>query len=311
MKLFPVFIAVLLFLPSIQIDKHFVFYDGMLRSYIIHVPTSYHGQKFPLVIVLHGGGGNSWRMMEKTGFSNAADEFNFIVVYPDGTWKLNEHPLLNAIYSLILWKYRFFTWNAGYCCGYAFEKGVDDVGYIEKLIDILSKRYNIDSHRIYVVGHSNGGILAYYVASSLSSKIAAVGVVAASIGGYANENSSLWKIPSPAHPVSIIHIHGLRDTHIPYNGGHGENASGSRIDLSVNDSISFWVNADGCNEKETYFIYDGKIKVDDYKGGKNNTEVVLYTLIEGKHAWPGKNYNYYGFNATTTICNFLLNHPKY
>ncbi|HEC76283.1 MAG TPA: hypothetical protein ENI33_03350 [Thermoplasmatales archaeon] len=283
-------------------EQHYIFYDGMIRTYSIHVPLSYDGSETPLFIVLHGGGGNSWHMEEKTGFSKKADEMGFIVLYPDGTWKFSEYNILNALLSLFMWKNRFLTWNSGYCCGYAYEKNIDDVGYIDMLIEKVKRDYNVNSSRIYVVGHSNGGMLAYRIASELSNKISAAGIVAGSIGGYANANSTLWMISQPSHPVSIIHIHGMHDSHVPYNGGHGENATGTRIDLAVNDSISFWVEADECNPlPETNFIYNETIKVDRYIGGKNNSEVVLYSLIYGEHWWPGKNYRYFNFDATDAV----------
>ena len=278
-------------------SKHHLIYDGKIRTYLIHIPPSYTGETpTPLVIALHGGGGNAQHMEEKTSFSLKADEKGFIVVYPDGTGKLRN---------------RFLTWNAGYCCGYAYENNIDDVGFIKTLIKKLQNTYNINSSRIYVAGHSNGAMLAYLVAAELSSIIAAIAPVAGSIGGYATNNSPLWIIPQPSCPVSIIAIHGKLDSHVPYDGGHGVNASGSRMDLSVNESITFWVQHNGCNPTpETKIINNGTIIVDKYSNGRNHTDVVLYTLANGEHWWPGSNYQYQNFSATDTIWDFFAKHPK-
>jgi len=278
-------------------DKQYLIHDGRIRTYIVHLPPVYDGKKpLPLIIALHGGGGNAQHMEEKTGFSLKADEEGFIVVYPDGTGRLRN---------------RFLTWNAGYCCGYAFENNVDDVGFIRVLIKKLQNTYKIDSNRIYVTGHSNGAMLTYRVGAELSDVIAAIAPVAGSIGGYATNESSLWIIPEPTYPVSVIVIHGRLDSHVPYDGGHGKNASGSRVDLSVNESIAFWVEYNGCNPTpQTNITNNGSVIVDTYSGGRNGTEVVLYTLVNGGHWWPGSNYQYQNFSATDVIWDFFSKHPK-
>src|SRR5258706_14410006 len=55
------------------------------RTYILHIPTSYNGSiATPLVLSLHGDGGNADSEMSLTNFNPLADEKGFIVVYPNG-----------------------------------------------------------------------------------------------------------------------------------------------------------------------------------------------------------------------------------
>jgi hypothetical protein len=61
------------------------------------------------------------------GFDAVADRRGFIVTYPEGSDRAR--PLLNA-----LGKPGFLTWNAGGCCGYAVEHGIDDVGFIRAMV---------------------------------------------------------------------------------------------------------------------------------------------------------------------------------
>lgn len=234
-------------------------------------------------------------MMEKTDMNSIADEEGFITVYPKGTGRFRN---------------RFLTWDAGYCCGYALENNIDDVGFIKALIEELQNTFNIDPSRIYVTGHSNGAMLTYRLGAELSDIIAAIAPVAGSIGGYATENSSLWMIPKPTSPVSVIVIHGKLDDHVPYDGGHGVNTSGTRIDLSVNESIAFWVQHNKCNPIPQVNESDGVIQ-ETYSGGQNGTEVVLYTLINGKHWWPGSEKDpTKELSATEIIWEFFEAHPK-
>lgn len=275
-------------------------YDGRTRSYIIHIPSNYtDSQPIPLLIALHGGGGNSENMMEKTGFNTLADNEGFIVVYPDGTGKL---------------KNRLLTWNAGHCCGYALENMVDDVGFIRALIQNLQDTYNIDSKQIFVTGHSNGGMMTYRLGAELSDIIAAIAPVAGTIGGHETENSTLYIIPEPDHPVSVIALHGLLDEHVPYYGGHGKNSSGTRIDVSVNESIAFWVENNQCNTTPyRYESESGNIIIDTYSEGQNGVEVTLVTIVNGGHWWPGSDKDPYGgeeINGADIIWDFFKTHPK-
>ena len=105
-------------------------FDGRERFYLLHIPPSYDPtQPTALVIVLHGGGGNAVGASRMTGFSDEADRGGFVVVYPEGTGRLQG---------------RLLTWNSGNCCGSAMDNNVDDVGFIDALISKLETQLNID-----------------------------------------------------------------------------------------------------------------------------------------------------------------------
>ena len=81
---------------------------GRTRTYFVHTPPGFQGdEKLPLVMVLHGGGGNADNAEKMSGMSDKADAANFLVVYPDGTGGMGEH---------------FHTWNSGNCCALRREK---------------------------------------------------------------------------------------------------------------------------------------------------------------------------------------------
>jgi polyhydroxybutyrate depolymerase len=270
--------------------------DGRKRSYVLHLPSSYNNKtKMSLVIVLHGGGGNAENIMTMTDFSTKSDAAGFIVVYPNGTSRFNNDKLL--------------TWNAGNCCGYALDNNVDDVAFIRALIDELLSRLAVDPARIYATGMSNGGMMCYLLGCQLSDKIAAIAPVAGAMG---MDNCY------PTQPVSVIIFHGTADEHVLYNGGEPLKKvdNHTRIDKSVSYAVNFWVNANDCSpvpQKEVV----GTIIEETYSDGKDGSEVVLYTIIDGKHAWPGGTQGWLGgdvptkeISATNLIWDFFANHPK-
>lgn len=277
--------------------KYNLNYGDFDRSYILHIPPNYNNStSVPLVIVLHGGGGSAEDIEKVTGFSKKADEEGFIVVYPQGVGG---------------------TWNANYCCGQAMANNVDDVGFILKVISDVETRQKIDPNRIYATGFSNGAMMSYRLASEASNTFAAIGVVSGSIGGKTSENSIPYLPKTPSQPVSVIVFHGTEDQHVLYNGGHGKETTGSRIDLSVNDSVLFWVNADKCSSDPVIENITGNINRRSFSGGLNGTMVDLYTIIGGGHAWPGgEKGSIFGdeptseISATDLIWEFFKSHPK-
>lgn len=273
-------------------------FGGRTRTYLLHLPPAYDGTApLPLVIFLHGGGGNAQGAVSRYGFNEVADREGFIVAYPNGTGVLRD---------------RVLTWNAGHCCGYALERDVNDVGFLRALIEKLEAGLNVDGKRVYVTGHSNGGMMAYRAGAELSDLIAAIAPVAGSIGGQAEAGAPQVVIPQPGAPVSVVAFHGLLDSHVLYGGGHGVNTSGTRVDLSVADSIAFWVHADGC-DPAAQTQTSASVIVEMYVGCAGGSEVTLYTVTNGGHSWPGSSFGEgqtQEISATNEVWEFFKRHTQ-
>jgi polyhydroxybutyrate depolymerase len=244
-------------------------FGGLTRTYLIHVPPSYdRTTAMPLLLVFHGGGGTGEGMAKLTHMSNVSDEAGFIAVYPDGYKN---------------------TWNDGRGVSASELAGVDDVGFISKLIDTLSNQYRIDSNRVYATGMSNGGFFTDRLACELSDKIAAVAVVAATM------SPNISNACSPARPLSVMIIQGTADPLVPIGGGEvrglygGERGSA----LSLNDTVKRWVQMNECAPDPTVtnlpIVSDDGTRVlrETYGQCTQGAEVVIYIIDGGGHAWPG------------------------
>lgn len=237
--------------------------DGQEREYLLYLPSNFEATSpLPVVLVFHGGGGNAEATVEITGFNHQADESGFVVVYPNGSGRL-ENSLL--------------TWNGGYCCGYAMENEVDDVAFVRALIDDLNATFPLDRRRIYATGVSNGGILAYYLACELSDRIAAIGAVS----GTHNLTDC-----QPERPVPVIHFHGTDDQNILYEGGYGPRSLTEVDYASVSHTVGFWVDHNGCQGQPSEEQF-GRIFHTVYAECRGSSAVELYTIHDGGHAWPG------------------------
>ncbi|MFH0909710.1 MAG: PHB depolymerase family esterase [bacterium] len=250
---------------STKVDLTFGALD---RFYIIHVPYSYDKAKpTPLVINMHGGGGNPAQQQRDSGMDKVADENGFVVVYPAGSGKMKE---------------RFLTWNIGMSDTYATINNIDDIGFLRAVIKDVSGNYTIDKKRVYATGFSQGAMMCYKVACEMSDVFAAVAPV-----------SGVMQVPrsdcKPARAMPIIHFHGLEDPNVAYKGGVGPKAHDKVPRPGVQESIDFWLAQDGIDIKPVKQGRTGQAEFKEYGPGKNGAQIILWTLDDGGHAWPGGN----------------------
>lgn len=274
-------------------------HEGLTRNFKIHVPPQYTGTSpTPLVLMLHGGLGNAEITSKYYGWSEKSDAVGFIVVYPDGVGR---------------------TWNAEHCCGKARRDGVDDVGFLAALIGELKKTFNVDAKRVYMTGMSNGAMMSHRFGAERPDLVAAIGPVAGSIGGQVNGRSPVVKPDPPSEHVAVIIFHGSEDEHVLYEGGlTKKGVVPGRIDLSVAESVQFWVEADAANTtpvKEPNAA--GDVVKDTYAATDGYADVVLYTVMGQGHAWPGGTKPRFvadvpstSIDATSVMWEFFAAHPK-
>ncbi len=241
-------------------------HDGLVRSYLVRVPPSAKNrpEKLPLVLVLHGGGGHAANGEAMSGFTALAAKEKFIVVYPEGSGRMQD---------------RLLTWNAGHCCGYAMQNRVDDVGFINALLDRLIRAYPVDPQRIYVIGISNGGMMAHRLGSELSQRIAAIAPVVAALFGDEKQ---------PALPVSALMINGMLDRSVPYQGGPpGGRFPDAWDGTPVKPAIAqaeFWGRINRCSQP----VREERGAVLHWRYSCPAGQAVeLYLLQDTGHTWPG------------------------
>jgi len=166
----------------------------------------------------------------------------------------------------------------------------------------LEHDLRIDRKRIYCSGFSSGAIMSYLLGAKLSHRLAAIGIASGTVGNRAYGKIRI--IPTPSDPVPVIAFHGRKDGTIYYDGG------GSMVDcLSVADSIKFWVSADGCVSPQKTTRPNDNLRIDDYGGCKDGSEVILYTFKNGTHEWPSLQNND-NFSATDSMWEFFVHHPR-
>ncbi len=260
------------------------------RPYNFKVPTGYDKTKpTPLVIMLHGYSASG--VLEEAYFqlSATSDAQTFLYAYPDGT----KDPTNNLF------------WNADDACCDFYSIPVDDVAYVNAIIDDVETKYNVDTKRIFVVGHSNGAFMSHRLACDSSGRIAAIAALAGEV----------WADPSKCNPsstISVLGIHGDADMTILYDGGVA--AAGFPAYPPELTTMATWATKNGCTGSltatGTTLDLDSTLPGNEtvekaYTGCPAGIDVKLWTIQGGGHI-PSLTHPTWG----DSIWAFFAAHPK-
>ena len=264
-------------------------HDEIERSISTYIPLSYdESQPLPLVIALHGFASSGRALALLTDLNQAADDNGFIVVYPRAF---------------------DYYWDDGIvAAGWPPAGGdgpIDDVGFINAVIDHMTNTSAIDETQIHLVGLGNGGTMAYRFACESSERLATLIAVSALMWEYQVENCA----DSTAPPVSTLIIHGMNDPHFPMDGTVTTLPSDDTTPytlLGVNDTIDFWLDRNSCNPESLKQIEDTQVSTYDDCG--NDVSVSLVSIEGGGFGWArigDYTLNQYGIDFTELITSYI------
>ena len=190
------------------------------RQVTVHVPDSYDPARLaPLVVALHGYTSNATEVESYLRLTPESDRRGFVYAYPDGSTDDRGERFWNATDA---------------CCAFSSPKP-DDSRYLSDLISTIQGSYRIDRARIYLIGHSNGGFMAFRMACDHADQVTAI----VSING-ANWNDTAQCEPS--EPVSVLAIHSSTDETIAFTGS----VIGSAAYPSAATTVAQWLAYNRC-----------------------------------------------------------------
>ena len=192
------------------------------RSATLVMPGGHvYDQPLPLVISLHGY--SSWGTLNAAWMSmyDSVHDNEHLLITPDGTT------------NIIAMRY----WNATNACCNLFGTSVDDVGFLESLIDQAVLNYGADPMGVILIGHSNGAFMSHRMACDRGGIIESI----VSLNGATWEDFSS-DCPDTGRP-NILNVHGTADSVIQYNGGTLNGGSYP----SAPESTEYWADRSGCD----------------------------------------------------------------
>lgn len=183
---------------------HSLTHANLERHYYTYAPSDLPTDtKYPLVVELHGHGACAEDLVYYTGWNVKADEQKFLLAQPQGVMAQGNIP----------------GWEAGTCCINemvmpSLKARPDDEGFLRKVVAaVVAANPNVDTKRIYFVGHSNGCMMAQLMAYKASDLVAAVGCMSL----YLSPEEGPVDVSKPlAIPTPILTVHGTTDMDIPY-----------------------------------------------------------------------------------------------
>lgn len=226
--------------------------DGQARQYLLTLPPDYDGAAaVPMTLSLHGFSSNEEAQETNTAMARAGGERGYVVVTPGALGTPSQ-------------------WNAFGVSGLP-----DDYAYIQALVAALSHRLCIDTDRVYVAGHSNGGAFAAYLACREPFQFAAVAMVAATTPN---------TCPTDVNPPTLA-VHGTADATVPYGGGR---LGGSELILPpAAEIVTGYVTQRACNPAPVVSAPHLGVQRATFNGCRGSSVVVFDSVFGGTHSWPG------------------------
>jgi len=259
--------ALSVWLKSASVPKSCVTHQDRTRCWYKYIPdtVSDSDEKVPLVVSLHGAGGCA--TLPAMGWGTIANEDGVVVIWPEGS----KSPLPGNVPDFVSMELN--TWNDGSGLFGAEELGIDDVGFLQKMLtDVLSNDPRIDANRVYVSGHSNGAVLAQRFA--LQTRGVVAGVVA--VAGAALPADPEW---SPGGDVidgygatPLVLVSGREDGVVPFDERRGPLAGAI-------PSLNGWAVVNGCPDVEATVVEYEEYDQHSFTDCANKTAV---TLLEVK-----------------------------
>lgn len=212
---------------------------GKTRTYLQYIPSSYNAETpSKVLILLHGLNGNM-NFFENQGYNLAtmADVTNTIIL---SLQALDEQDAEVTSLITLLGSYQATSfsntgvWGAGvsvpvssfpteaqFLISMAYpsiaaagkvilNQHIDDVAYINEVIDKTKNAYNVNNEKVFMLGASMGGAMAYKYAFSANPQITAMAIISGFKGAEVSTSGDF--------PVATCHFHSTSDEVVVYNG---------------------------------------------------------------------------------------------
>jgi|SRR5581483_8176495 len=257
---------------------------GSARADTIHIATPQGAREAivlpgrttpgPAVIVLHGATATAGWTAQGSGFAEAAAARGFAAVFPQGIRR---------------------QWNDGREGRTSAVADVDDVGFLQQLIDEIIGRGIADASRIYIAGISNGGMMTFRMLCEASERFAGAATVIANMPAGVGERCRLRK------PVPIVMFNGTADPMVPYDGGGVGLAGGRGMVWGAEQTAAFMARGNGCGDaRETTPPAEPpgepvRVTRLAWSHCRSGSGVILYRLEGAGHQLPGRRQILPGF----------------
>ncbi len=270
-------------------------FEGRDRQYWVALPENYDADTpAPVVILLHGSGGTAQEFLAFTGYRRLADKTGTILVAPQGvqnSWGYLDPEQLHPedLYT-------------------------NDWDLLALLIDQLTTEYAVDAERVYLLGLSNGGMLAQRTMCEHGDKLAGVAVI---IGAM---NNLLAEHCMQMSPLPLLLVRATNDEIFPWAGDATFKSDGRfLLNYSSQQMMDFYTGLFGCSRPDgvTNRTASGsatRVVLDSFTRCRAGAAVLMYALFDFPHAYPQNIFVILKEDKVGTmedaIWEFFMSHPE-
>jgi poly(hydroxyalkanoate) depolymerase family esterase len=266
------------------------------RAYKLYLPSGYHSQPLPLVVMLHGCTQSADDFAAGTRMNFLAEAQGLLIVYPEQATAANGSRCWNWFQPADQ------------------ERAQGEPALIAGITRLVMAEHHVDADRVYITGLSAGGAMAAILAATYPDLFAAVGVHSGLAPGSAHDLASALhamqgrglggRPGAPGRAIPLILFQGDRDSTV-----HPGNAE---------EFIRHWGGALG---QPRVSLRQGQVaggraySCAAYQDLSGQTFVERWTVHGAGHAWSGGSRNGSftdpaGPDASREMVRFFREHPR-
>ncbi|MBT8077189.1 MAG: hypothetical protein KJO31_01375 [Gammaproteobacteria bacterium] len=283
---------------SSRMQRHTLRHDGAEREFFVHVPSG-NREGLPVVLAIHGYTSTASGFQAKNGLNRHADMHGYITVIPQGSHFWHE-PRSGPRYLVTSWNDLAAnlppTPEGPHCtadanrypcppdcesclrCGWT--SCTDDLGFIDRMLDLVHAEYPTDPSRTYLLGVSNGAMMTLRLGCNLSDRFAAVAPI---IGQLAPGHAC-----GPTSDLPMIHLFGGQDDTVRFDGGP---AGDGFMYTTAAQTAQVWAAAMDCDDAPQHWSTAtadaAGLQCTAYANCRRAGDQVVSCLDpDGAHQWP-------------------------
>ena len=226
--------------------------NGYKREYLVYVPASVKasGRAAPMVFALHGANQTYKMMFDISRWWEVADARSFILVMPTSTSPTGIST----------------SWNSA-----LNKESVDELAFIQALVQQVEKDYSIDTTRVYCSGQSNGCMMTNTIGLRLSQYFTALGATSGPI--IQIDNPAAVATRSEQIPMYLI-----LGEHDLWDYSFGENATSA----GVRNTLTYWISRNSSGSINSYRSFVNNRYTNYVWSSTSGIPMVRYTVTAGR-----------------------------
>jgi len=294
---------------------------GFERKYLIYTPQHPQCEKADgLIVCLHGFERTMNDFFDDYQIAKVADSLNLIVAAPQALPEQN--PSVNLEAAIInLFTNSRISLNSVWGCGLRvrgfslslgitllneeLNRDVDDVGFINKMIDSVLLDYSLPAENLFILGTSMGGYMAYQFAVKKGERLSGLVSIAGSMGLAIKGMDYSTRTP-------VCDFHSTTDEVVPYSGSYFMYSAMISLAMDKTDVIKYWTETNKTGEPvveqvQNYPSTNG-ISVEKITYPEPVNEVVHYKMTGASHSYFFKKENSDCMDYLEEITRFIRTH---